>query len=769
MDQRRLHELEEQCIQDCDPPCTSRCPVHVDVRQMCKEISAGDFKHALITFQKSVPFPEIIARTCDQPCQALCNREPLGGAIRMADLELACCQLGMEESLLSPVTGRKNALVSVIGGGLCGMTAAWELARKGYRVVLFDQAEQLGGQLWGLTDAQLPKEVILRESAKLKNKGIDLRLKTRVDLNAFDWAQYDAVLIATGVDQESVNWLEKNRQGNTVIDPVTFESGMSGVFCGGSLLHPPSTITSVADGKRTATSIDRYLQKVSLTASRSSEGTQDTRLYTNLAGVLPVFAVPPADALQGYTMEEAIAEASRCLVCECMECVKVCTYLSELGAYPRKYVRDIYNNLSIIMRQRRGNKFINSCTLCGLCGEVCPTDLNFAEVIVQARKTMVETKKMPISAHDFALRDMNFSNGPRFALTYPAPGEGKCDYLLFPGCQLAASNPEYISLIYDDLVRLVGNLGIMLRCCGAPAQWSGEETLFAESGAVIRSVWESLGKPKMILACSSCHQSLKQLIPGLETVSLWEMLLKNEALGTTRGGCTQEYKVHDPCTSRYEPDWQHYARADIERLGVRYSELPMSRTLTECCGYGGVAWLANPDLVHKMIQRRINEDNANYITYCVMCRDLFVSEGKPTLHLLDFIYGRDISALAIRKPPDYSQRHENRIRVKQRMEKRLLVKGDWKMETYEKINLQLSSEMRDLLEARLILVEDLQKVIEHAEASGEFFFNKNNGHSIASFRPNLITYWVEYEKQENSYTVFDAYSHRMVVGGDTSI
>ncbi|HQP09199.1 MAG TPA: hypothetical protein PLY85_09275, partial [Anaerolineaceae bacterium] len=88
MDQRRLHELEEQCIQDCDPPCTSRCPVHVDVRQMCKEISAGDFKHALITFQKSVPFPEIIARTCDQPCQALCNREPLGGAIRMADLEL---------------------------------------------------------------------------------------------------------------------------------------------------------------------------------------------------------------------------------------------------------------------------------------------------------------------------------------------------------------------------------------------------------------------------------------------------------------------------------------------------------------------------------------------------------------------------------------------------------------------------------------------------------------------------------------------------------
>ena len=769
MEQSRLHELEEQCIQDCDPPCTARCPVHVDIRQICKEITAGNFNNALTTLQKSIPFPEIIARTCDQPCQSVCNRQTLGGSVRVADLELACCQFGKTETPQPPMNARKNAVIAVIGAGLCGMTAARELTRKGYKVVLFDRGEHAGGQLWRLPDSQLPKDIILRESAKFEQTGIDLRKNTQIELNAFDRSHYDAVLIATGVEEAVSKWLEENGKGVTAIDAVTFETGITGVFCGGSILHPPSTVLSIADGKRTAISIDRYLQKVSLTASRLSEGAQETRLYTSLEGVQPVSAVMPTTIFNGYTPDEAISEARRCLLCDCMACVKVCTYLSEYGAYPRKYVRDIYNNLSIIMRQRRGNKFINSCTLCGLCGEVCPTDLNFAEVIEQTRKTMVETKKMPISAHDFALRDMAFSNSPRFAFTYPVPGKEKCDYLLFPGCQLAASNPEYISLIYDDLLKQVENLGIMLRCCGSPARWSGEEALFLESGTAIRGEWESLGKPKFILACSSCNKALQQIIPEVETISLWEILLKNEQLASARLKTMQEYKIHDPCSSRYEPEWQNFARAVIERLGIKYSELPMSRSLTECCGYGGVTWLANPDLAHKSIQRRINEDESDYLTYCVMCRDLFAAEGKPTLHLLDLIYGRDVPALAKRKPPDYSQRHENRIRIKQRMQKRLLGKGDGIMETYEKIKLQLSSEMRDILEARLILVEDIQKVIEHVETSGEYFINRSNGHSIASYKPNLITYWVEFTKQEDTYIVIDAYSHRMVVGGDTSL
>ena len=68
------------------------------------------------------------------------------------------------------------------------------------------------------------------------------------------------------------------------------------------------------------------------------------------------------------------------------------------------------------------NQFINSCALCGLCGEVCPTDVDMGAICKDARPQMVEQKRMPPSAHDFALRDMAFSNGDKFSLARNAPG-----------------------------------------------------------------------------------------------------------------------------------------------------------------------------------------------------------------------------------------------------------------------------------------------------------------------------------------------------------
>ncbi|MHC1782066.1 MAG: hypothetical protein AB9891_04760 [Anaerolineaceae bacterium] len=204
----------------------------------------------------------------------------------------------------------------------------------------------------------------------------------------------------------------------------------------------------------------------------------------------------------------------------------------------------------------------------------------------------------------------------------------------------------------------------------------------------------------------------------------------------------------------------------LAAMGVPYHELALSRNLTECCGYGGVAWLAHPELVHNMIQRRIGEDSADYLTYCVMCRDLFAAQGKPTIHLLDLMYGKELDNLAKRKGPDYSQRHENRARARQAMVRLLSGKDIMKVESYEKIQLVLNPEMRALLESRLILVEDIQKVIEHAQASGEFFINQVSGHSLAYFKPNLITYWVEYSKAGEAYEVYDAYSHRMDFEGE---
>ncbi len=225
--------------------------------------------------------------------------------------------------------------------------------------------------------------------------------------------------LAPGERRDKDLGIETEESGLAIVDPVTFETGLTGIFAGGSAvyeLESYSPITSISHGRRAAISIDRFLQKVSLRASRENEGAYETRLFTSTEGVEPLPRVAMDDPSRGYSAEEAVSEATRCLRCECMECVKICEYLEQFKGYPKKYIRQIYNNLSIVMGQRHGNKFINSCSLCGLCKEVCPEGLHMGEVCKAARNIMVTQGKMPPSAHEFALQDMEFSNSDKATL-----------------------------------------------------------------------------------------------------------------------------------------------------------------------------------------------------------------------------------------------------------------------------------------------------------------------------------------------------------------
>ena len=112
-----------------------------------------------------------------------------------------------------------------------------------------------------------------------------------------------------------------------------------------------------------------------------------------------------------------------------MECVKACEYLSHFGGYPRKYLREINHNLKMVMGLHTANKMINSCSLCGLCKEICPYEFDMGEVCRFSREVMVTKGRMPPSAHDFALRDMQFCNSEMFALARTEPGRDSCKHL----------------------------------------------------------------------------------------------------------------------------------------------------------------------------------------------------------------------------------------------------------------------------------------------------------------------------------------------------
>lgn len=760
MDQVELRRLESKCSQENPPACTAGCPIHVDVRKLMLAIQNQDWKSAASILQQKQPFPGIISRICDHPCEDVCKRKDVGATVAISNLERFCLENHAPKiANVGPVTP-KSQTVAVVGSGLRGLTAAYDLARKGYIVTLFEKSDRLGGNLWKYPEQQLPAQVIENELSVLNRPNVTIERNTgitRQDLSQLK-ERFDALYI--GFAAQSEDALELLGE-NSRVDPISCTTPIAGVFAGGQLGNN-SPINAVADGRRGTVSIDRYLQGASLTASRDREGAFESKLFVNVKKIPSLPAVPMSNEAGGYTGEEAVQEAGRCLNCQCLECVKACKYLESFGGYPKKYLREIYNNESIVMGTRHANKMINSCTQCGLCAEVCPNDLDMGQVCLASRESMVRRGKMPPSAHDFALRDMAFSNSEQFALTRHQPGFNSSKYVFFPGCQLSGSSPEHVEKVYAYLTeQLAGGVGLMLRCCGAPAHWGGDQGQFQTSFEEMVSEWESLGKPKLIVACSTCHSMFREKLPGV--ISLWE-LMKDMDL-SIRGACANYGKVavQDPCTTRYEQGIHEAVRHILLRLGYEIEELPYSKELTKCCGFGGLTAFANPGLAQQIVENRIKESTADYVAYCAMCRDRFAAHGKRTLHLLDLIFADDLQNAATRPDSGFSQRHEHRARLKRTLLHKFWQTPQEKERGYRAIKIICNEQISKLMEERLILIEDVQQVIEHAERTGRKFINPDNGIYLAYFRPARVTYWVEYQPQEDGFVVLNAYSHRMEI------
>jgi Fe-S oxidoreductase len=771
MNKRELGDLEKGCIQEEPPTCMARCPIHVDVRAFLKEVAQGAWIEAHQVLARAMPFPGVLGRICDHPCQLVCRRAEKGDPIAISDLERAIVQrVGITKG--QPALPKKNQKVAIMGGGLSSFTTTLDLARKGYQVTLFEPGSRLGEALYALFERTLSMEIIQEELGVLEKLGVDVRLLERIkDEEWLDTvrAKFDAVYVGLDTQEGS----RVSPFGQMSVNPLTLASSKDGLFIGGEGLKeiPFSPVGAVADGRRAATSIDRFLQKVSMTAERDREGPYETKLYTTLEGIVPQPVVSMEDKKYGYSDVEAREEAGRCLQCECMECVKVCLFLERFKSYPKRYVRQIKNDETMVLGSHGQTiKLVNSCSLCDLCAVVCPHDLSMAQACMEGRRSLLKRGKMPPSPHDLALNDMLSSNSDKASLALHEPGKLKSKFAFFPGCQMSAIYPEHVMATYSYLRdHLRGGIGLILRCCGAPAKWAARNDLFEDALHGMEEDWKGMGRPEMIVACPTCHQVFKEHLPHVGVTPLWTTL--DESLKGAQPGretIASNLAIHDPCTTRHEPDIQRIVRQLLTKMGVIFEELDLSRDKTECCGFGGLMAEANPSLAKDVVKKRASRSEADYVTYCAMCRNALSAAGKRVVHILDLFFAGAGPNPATREALGYSERHENRYHLKQKLLKTLWREKQRPMEDYEEIVLCISSDILERMEERRILREDVQKVIEHAEKTGTQLFKSETGRSLAFFRPAHITYWVEYTPESTGFRVHNAYYHRMeVVEGGT--
>jgi hypothetical protein len=268
------------------------------------------------------------------------------------------------------------------------------------------------------------------------------------------------------------------------------------------------------------------------------------------------------------------------------------------------------------------------------------------------------------------------------------------------------------------------------------------------------------------LACASCLQVFRRHLPEISAVSLWEVMVDRGLPDDAFLKLTEPVAVTDPCAARLDADVQAAVRELLQQMGCTVDELRLAGSLTECCGYGGLMSNANPPVAREVIRRRADQSPRDYLAYCVMCRDHLAGVGKRAAHLLDLIWPPDPDPAA-RRNPGYSLRDENRAGLKARLLGTLWRECADPLPESETIPLAVSPELRERLEARRILDEDIRRVIHAANTAGAGCFrHAATGRLLACHRPRKVTFWVEYSPSEGGgYTIHNAYSHRMKIEG----
>ena len=821
----------EKCLQHEPSFCSAACPFNMDVDAFISRLQEGRFNAAYKSYRDATGFPFIAAEICTAHCRESClcnavrggNADQGGDAIDLLALERATLAYATRiEPTRYNVPG-KNKSAAIIGAGISGMACALRLATKKYNVTIYEKTDRTGGTLLDEIDSDIVREDFARQmeplnytvrfnsevtslddvirqgykdnedAAAANASGVASVMRAHTTHGATDLTgTYDAIYIATGKGG--------NDFGIGAGDPESGDGlctliGETAVFLGGSLVGADKT-QSLADGLRISTAIDNY----TLTKLLKYPEYQPSNIAIDETQYVKTTAVKPSGAL--YSKEEAVEEAKRCMKCQCKACRLHCDLTDYLHKWPLRLKDEIIATTAPGKSELHATpavRTINMCTHCGLCRETCPEDIDLDGLIQAARIRMHKLDKMPWGFNDFFLRDMSFTNSEAaYVCLAPEDAEtnGACRFAFFPGCQLGASSPELVLRSYELLLKIDPSTGIMIGCCGVPAQWAGDEELQKQALSKIRADWERLNKPTMILACPTCRKTFSKFLPEIKTTFIYDVIAAadgaaaaDSASAVYAASCNavagSDYSVFDACSTAADDSVRTSVRRICERLGIKLTPLPVQEKWTACCSYGGHGDLADPAFTKFVREKRISEGELPYITYCINCRDSFLREGKEAVHVLDLLFGLDPRLVTV------TRRRENRTELK---EKLLRIRGvtataascldgaetigtdlyNADLSDAAGITLEISDAIRQKLSSEYILESEVADVVGFCERTGRTIHDTEADTFTGYRKIGNLTYWVEYRRTgtadtsdtsetSGTYELLNAYTHRMEI------
>ena len=367
-------------VGDCEAPCRVACPAYMDIPKMNRFIADGNFDEALKIVKEEIALPGILGHICSAPCEKVCRRKDVDQAVSICLLK----RISADEESTIYLPEKKNASgkkVAVIGSGPAGLSAAYHLVKDGHACEVFEKENRLGGSLFdSLEKGELPENILTKEIEILTQFGVIFHTNKNIDKG--NWEQikssFNAVILSTGSGLENVEDLDlKSTKTGLRVDRDTFATDQAGIFATGSVIRTQKmAVKAVAMGKETAWSVDEFL--------RNGEGKGTKRVFNSRFGTLRKEELSEylkesvtgdrvqAKSVKGFTKEEAMQEAARCLHCDCRKLdnckLRVCADIHNADRRrfsfgERNNAVKYFNHESIVYEPEK-------CIKCGLCIEI---------------------------------------------------------------------------------------------------------------------------------------------------------------------------------------------------------------------------------------------------------------------------------------------------------------------------------------------------------------------------------------------------------------
>jgi len=200
-------EEAKRCLACPKKPCSTACPVQIDIPAFIKCVAEEDMEGAYQVLSASSALPAVCGRVCPQEsqCEGKCVRGIKGEPVAIGRLERFVADWHREHSAEQPVKPESNGhRVAIVGAGPSGLTAAGDLARMGYEVTVYEALHTAGGVLvYGIPEFRLPKAIVQKEIDNLMAMGVKIETNMVIGKvltidELFDEMGFEAVFIGSG-------------------------------------------------------------------------------------------------------------------------------------------------------------------------------------------------------------------------------------------------------------------------------------------------------------------------------------------------------------------------------------------------------------------------------------------------------------------------------------------------------------------------------------------------------------------------------------------